>query len=232
MMTNLPNLAWDVWCLRVLYHQPFSSLVSPLHNWHLHTHLWDTTLPCPLILHGNAFRSHITSSVIIRGTGRMLVDVTLQVHKRKIVLKPHRSQNSIHCGKYTVTLSIDILQHCTDKISAVSVCGVECRSLCILWVIFANICIYRKRHMSLIHLLFIIDTLSQRLVVCHTSLSGIYGPKSWMTIPEWRSNFWLQIYKRSVGPFYSYLFSEYIPYSLVRKKLSGFSFSLIWSWKF
>lgn len=43
-----------------------------------------------------------------------------------------------------------------------------------------------------------------------------------MTIPEWRSNFWLQIYKRSVSPFYSYLFTEYIPCSLVRKNCLNF----------
>lgn len=51
--------------------------------------------------------------------GRILVGMTLKVHKRKVVPKPQRSQNSIHCGKDVVTLLIDILQQSADKILTV-----------------------------------------------------------------------------------------------------------------
>lgn len=159
---------------------------------------------------------------MVCGTGRILMGMTLQVHKRKVVPKPHRSQNSIHCGKDAVTLSIDNYNSVLTKFQLFifSLWG-GAGSLHIFWMIFANYCIYRKIHVSLIHLLVIIDTLSERLTY-HTRLSGIYGPKSSMTIPEWGSNFWLQIYKRSVGPFYSYMFTEYIPCSLVRKNCLDF----------
>lgn len=60
----------------------------------------------------------LTSSIMVCGTGRILMGITLQVHKRKVVPKPHRSQNSIHCGKDAVTFNRQ-LQQCADKISAV-----------------------------------------------------------------------------------------------------------------
>lgn len=45
-----------------------------------------------------------------------------------------------------------------------------------------------------------------------------------MTVPECGKTFWLQMWKKSLGPFYPYMFTEYIPCSQVRKNCLHFPF--------
>lgn len=131
----------------------------------------------PLILHGNAFRSHL----LHQSSYVALVEYSwawFAGSQKKGCSQTSQKPEQHSLWKRCNLVNRHIRAVCWQNFSCLfSVCAVVVQDHSASSGCFANFGSYRKIHVSLIHLLVIIDTLSERLV-CHTRLSGIYGPKS------------------------------------------------------
>lgn len=153
--------------------------------WLLQYTIYTFTLVCeiqhyhgPLILHRNPLRSHLLHQSSYVALVEYLWAWFASSQKKgcsQTSQKPEQHSLQKRCCNL---INRHVAAVCWQNFSCLfSVCGVVVQDQSESSGCFTNFCIYRKIHVSLLHPLVIIDTLSERLV-CHTRLNGICGPKS------------------------------------------------------
>lgn len=241
-MTNLLNLA--KWCDASSQSIPitFSSLASPLYSLHLHTHLCIINIRTPpsppiqshrkqhcygsRILQGGCFLIPLTSSVVVYGTGKVLTGMTVQgwlFSNERLFTNLTEARTAWTVEKILLTyLKTYYSSALTNKPQLfISSLRGGVVSLHLFRVIFANYlkttpCINDPppcyRYLGRKSDFFILDW------VGHVFQSPTRQFQNGL------STFWVQIQKKSVGPFYPYMFTEHLPCSLVTKNCLNFPF--------